>query len=242
MTKCPKCGSYNIKVKREDLGFKKTGSGSIRMHHTVCICQRCGKTWATSGPLSRNDGFEGIVTGCIGIIVIIGIIMLVIAMIGAFFKGCGRTVSKTINGTEYNVNENNINFVTNPYEQYVVDILESVDGIMTISPVSLANDRNHLLENGASSVIYFSYDKINQGDIEGKSVIDKGTDCGGCVEVFENEDDAKNRERKLKIFGFSGSCVRLGTTIVRTSDKLSAEDQVNLETQICKLLLQIKEQ
>ena len=65
-------------------------------------------------------------------------------------------------------------------------------------------------------------------------------DAGGWIEGFRNEIDAKNREKQLGIFGVSESHVTIGTTIVRTSSKLSYKDQDTLESMICKALLKIE--
>ena len=65
------------------------------------------------------------------------------------------------------------------------------------------------------------------------------TDCGGCIEVFTTQEKALKRDKHLGIFSVSGSHKVIGTVIVRTSYELSQEDQVELESRICKAFLGI---
>ena len=73
-----------------------------------------------------------------------------------------------------------------------------------------------------------------------KAFFGKGlTDCGGCIEVFTTQEEALKRDKHLGIFSVSGSHKVIGTVIVRTSYELSQEDQVELESRICKAFLGI---
>lgn len=50
--------------------------------------------------------------------------------------------------------------------------------------------------------VSFLSNLVNQGEIEGNTIIDKGTDCGGSIEVYATPEDAQNRETYLS--GFVG--------------------------------------
>lgn len=57
-----------------------------------------------------------------------------------------------------------------------------------------------------------------------------GTDGGGCIEVYENVEDAESRNTYLSAFDTgalrSGSHIVLGTMVLRVSTQLSADKQI----------------
>lgn len=130
------------------------------------------------------------------------------------------------------------NPLDNPSEDYVVDCLEKVPNIMEIECVTEDNDPNGNLNKagGYTACVYFSVDLIDQSEVDGTTVIDKGTDCGGCIEVYANEEDAVKRNDYLAYFDggilASGSHKVVGTCVVRTSDLLTATQQKLLENNI----------
>lgn len=137
--------------------------------------------------------------------------------------------------------------ITKPQESFVIARLKKVKGIKGISAVTEENDPNGQLgkQGGYISQVYFSYNKIKQSEILGNSIIDKGTDCGGSIETYNNENDAKNRDSYLANFDggmlSSGSHRVLGTMVVRTSSELTASQQKELENNIVNSLLEVKE-
>ena len=136
--------------------------------------------------------------------------------------------------------------VNNPSEGYVIECLGTVEQIVDISAVTEDNDPNGNLNKAGcyTAQIYFSSDLVNQGDIEGNTIIDKGTDCGGSIEVYSTPEDAQNREVYLSAFDggifASGSHTVVGTVLVRTSDKLKASEQKEMESNIISALITIK--
>ena len=226
MEKCKKCGSNRIEFRREDLGFKKTSHGSRREHQSVGFCKNCGYTWVTkSGSQSPY-----------GLLFVIPVLIL----IGMFVYGRINDIHQKTTTKEYTVTSDNIHLVTNPSESYIISKLKTIDGIIEVAPATLEHDPNKMLndKNGYTSAVFFSYDKINQENAsEEDSILEKGTDAGGCIEVFRNEQDAISRNKQLGLFGVSGSHVIIGTVIVRTSSLLSYQDQDELENKICKALL-----
>ena len=128
--------------------------------------------------------------------------------------------------------------ITNPSGEWVINRLDKVDGIIEKKSVTSTKDPNQLLgkTGGYTSCIYFSYKEIKQDTVKGNDVIDKGTDCGGAIEVYANKTDALNRCDYLSQFDdtllYSGSYILIGTIVIRTSYKLTNQQQVDLTNAI----------
>lgn len=128
--------------------------------------------------------------------------------------------------------------ITNPDEKWVIERLKLVDDIVDIQAVTKEHDPNSLLgkDGGYTSCIYFSANQIEPNSINGKSILDKGTDAGGSVEVYATISDAKNRCEYLGQFDntllYSGSYAIVGTTVIRTSYLLTNEQQIELTNKI----------
>lgn len=128
--------------------------------------------------------------------------------------------------------------ITNPDEEWVVTRLKSIDDIVDIQAVTEDHDPNQLLnvDGGYTSCVYFSANGIQQGSVKGATIIDKGTDAGGSVEVYKTVTDAQNRCEYLGQFDntllYSGSYAILGTIVIRTSYLLTNEQQVELTNKI----------
>ncbi len=132
--------------------------------------------------------------------------------------------------------------ITNPSEEWVISCLDSIENIIEIEAVTEDNDPNGFLnlDGGYTSCIYFSVDGIDSDDVEGETIVDKGTDVGGSIEVYENSEDALIRCDYLSQFEntllYSGSYAIVGTMVIRTSYILSDEEQVNLTNEITTAL------
>lgn len=132
--------------------------------------------------------------------------------------------------------------VDNPTEAFVIERLGNVEDIVDISAVTEDNDPNgHLGKaSGYTAQIYFSSANINQSSVYGSTLIDKGTDAGGSIEVYSTVEDATTRETYLAAFDggifASGSHKVVGTCLVRTSDKLTASQQQEFEAAIIEAL------
>ena len=91
-----------------------------------------------------------------------------------------------------------------------------------------------------TSCIYFTINQIDTSQIRGSDVIAKGTDAGGAIEVYSTVDSALNRCEYLSQFDDSmldsGSYTIIGTVVVRTSYKLSEQEQVSLTNEITQAL------
>lgn len=136
--------------------------------------------------------------------------------------------------------------VNNPSEGYIIDCLGQVANVVDISAVTEDNDPNEKLNKagGYTTQVYFSSELVDQGDVSGSSVIEKGTDCGGSIEVYTTPEDAQKRNDYLAAFDggifASGSHAVIGTVLVRTSDKLNASEQKEMEANIITVLTTLK--
>ncbi len=134
-----------------------------------------------------------------------------------------------------------------PTEEYVIECLKKVENIIDISAVTEDNDPNGNLNKagGYTAQIYFSSDLVNQSEIYGTSLIEKGTAAGGSIEVYANVEDATTRNDYLASFDggifASGSHTVIGTVLVRTSDELTASQQQALESNIIAALTEVVE-
>jgi hypothetical protein len=89
-----------------------------------------------------------------------------------------------------------------PSESYVIESLNKVPGIIEIDAATEDNDPNGQLNKagGYISNVYFSYVFVNQSEVIGDSLIDKGTDAGGSIEVYSTVKDAEKRNEYLAYF------------------------------------------
>lgn len=135
--------------------------------------------------------------------------------------------------------------VTNPSEAFVIERLQGIEGIGDISAVTEGNDPNGQLgkSGGYTATVYFTSPLVDQSDVIGSTVIEKGTEGGGAIEVYANVDDANKRKDYLSAFDggilSSGSHEVVGTVLVRTSDKLTASQQKELEAAIIEALTRL---
>lgn len=135
--------------------------------------------------------------------------------------------------------------VTNPSEAFVIERLQGIEGVGEISAVTEDNDPNGNLgkEGGYTATVYFTSPLVDQGLVVGDSVIEKGTQGGGAIEVYANVEDANKRNEYLASFDggilASGSHTVVGTVLVRTSDELTASQQDRLEVSIIEALTRL---
>ena len=133
--------------------------------------------------------------------------------------------------------------VIRPTEEYVIGCLHKVPGILEIKAVTEETDpmKNLNKPGWYTAHVYFSYVLVNQDDVYGDDLLEKGTDAGGSVEVYKTKEEAKERDEYLAQFDGSildsGSHVAIGTIVVRTSDLLTVSQQKELEENIISALL-----
>lgn len=163
-------------------------------------------------------------------------------------KGVDHTTNiEILQDAEKAVNDSieQMKLVTNPTETFVIERLQAVEGIGDISAVTEDNDPNGQLgkDGGYTATVYFTSPLIDQSLVYGDSVIEKGTDAGGAVEVYSTVEDANKRNDYLASFDggilSSGSHTVVGTVLVRTSDELTASQQDQLEAAIIESLTRL---
>lgn len=138
--------------------------------------------------------------------------------------------------------------ITAPSKDFIYERLNDVGSITSTKAVTQYYDPNMLLgkENGGyTSCVYFTVDNIAVSDVKGVDAAHKGVDGGGSVEVYATLDDALKRCDYLSQFDgtilYSGSYTIVGTMVIRTSYKLSNEEQIQLTDDIINSLTEIKE-
>ncbi|MBD9159294.1 MAG: hypothetical protein EGQ16_05615 [Clostridiales bacterium] len=147
---------------------------------------------------------------------------------------------------EYDTSIKQYKQLTNPSEEFVIQRLQTIEEIADARAVTEDNDPNGKLNKpgGYTATVYFESKNIKQSEVYGNDIIEKGTKAGGAIEVYANEEDAKNREDYLAGFDggilSSGSHKVVGTVLIRTSDDLTATQQKNLEEKIVKALSELK--
>lgn len=140
--------------------------------------------------------------------------------------------------------------VTAPADDFVIARLQTIETIIEIDAVTEEHDPNGKLnkQGGYIGCIYFSDSQVNKSNLyieAGKNnVIDIGTAGGGCVEIFNNVEDAETRDLYLGSFDgtafASGSHYIVGTCLVRTSDELNGTQQKELTDLIFEALLNVE--
>ena len=137
--------------------------------------------------------------------------------------------------------------ITNPNEDFVIQRLKRIPNISGYQAVTEDHDPNGNLnkQGGYTSTVYFSTPLIDQSNVYGNDIVDKGTECGGAIEVYASEEDAEKRDSYLASFDGagmlnSGSHKVLGTIVIRTSTKLTATQQNKFTNNITNKLLELQ--
>lgn len=137
--------------------------------------------------------------------------------------------------------------ITNPNEDFVIQRLKGIPNISGYQAVTEDHDPNGNLnkQGGYTSTVYFSTPLIDQSSVYGNDIVDKGTECGGAIEVYASEEDAEKRDSYLASFDGagmlnSGSHKVLGTIAIRTSTKLTATQQNEFTNNITNKLLELQ--
>lgn len=135
--------------------------------------------------------------------------------------------------------------ITVPTSDWLKERLDKVDAITGMQAVTADNDPDGLLdkEGGFTDCVYFTVKEISVSSVPGKSIVEKGTDVGGAVEVYASLEEAKARCEYLAGFDgtvlYSGSYAIVGTMVVRTSYHLTNDQQIDLTSDITAALLSL---
>lgn len=124
--------------------------------------------------------------------------------------------------------------ITAPTEEWVIERLGAIKEISGIQAVTVEQNPDGLLgrEGGYTACIYFTTPAAIPGEVSGNDIVEKGTDAGGAVEIYATLEDAEARVEYLAGFDgsvlYSGSYGIVGTMVIRTSYKLSNENQIRI--------------
>ncbi len=137
--------------------------------------------------------------------------------------------------------------ITNPSGDFIIQRVQDIEGVSGTQAVTEDHDPNGNLnkDGGYTATIYFSSPWVDQAEVSGDDIIDKGTECGGAIEVYGTVEDAETRNTYLSAFDGatilnSGSHTILGTIVIRTSSKLSATQQNELTQKIQDNLIELE--
>ena len=130
-----------------------------------------------------------------------------------------------------------VNQLIQPTAQWVMSRLNNAELIGQMQPVTAEHDPNGMLgaEDGYTSCVYFTAESLDE-NYSGIEIADHGTDAGGAVEVYPTLEAAKKRCGELAQYDntllYSGSYTLIGTMVVRTSYRLTNQEQIDLTDQI----------
>ncbi|MCS8613112.1 hypothetical protein [Streptococcus thermophilus] len=134
---------------------------------------------------------------------------------------------------------------------------DSINQMLTLRKVGLieeANQKNFIyyqaevvfLQGSYTAAVYFADNEVTN-PVAGADLVAKGTDAGGCVEVYKTAEEAKKRNDYLSAFDGlptvinPGSHYVYGTVVIRISASLTASQQNALTQKIYEKLIEIKD-
>jgi len=142
--------------------------------------------------------------------------------------------------------------VTAPSDDFVLERLKQIDSILSLAAVTASNDPNGLLgkEGGYIGCIYFSDSRVDKTELDLKpgqyDVISMGTIGGGAIEIYATIEEAEARNDYLSTYDETeldpGSHIVIGTMVIRTSSKLTDDQQTDLTNQIVACLTELVEE
>ena len=125
-----------------------------------------------------------------------------------------------------------------PTKNYIEQCLKKIPGITEYEFVTEETDPYNKLNKPGWYIekVYFSYVLVNQENVLGETLLEKGLSAGGSIEVFKTKEDAENRNSYLESFDgtilYAGSHIVCGTCVVRAAEELTATQQETLEKNI----------
>lgn len=149
---------------------------------------------------------------------------------------------------KYSTSVKQLKQITNPSNTFVESRLKEIDTISDVQSATEDNDPNQGLNKQGSytAAVYFSDNEVTN-PVAGADLVAKGTDAGGCVEVYKTVEDAKKRNDYLSAFDGlptvinPGSHYVYGTVVIRVAASLTASQQNALTQKIYEKLIEIKD-
>lgn len=163
------------------------------------------------------------------------------AMTGSNYSGIAQAILDVC--TQIESSNQLYALVDAPSDDRVIACLSQVEGVVQCVAVTEETDSNNSLNKAGSYIgrIIFAYEAVTRSAISDSALLNMGTDAGGSIEVFRNQEDAEKRDSYLAVFDGtildSGSHVVVGTLVVRASSKLTAAQQQELQAAITQALL-----
>lgn len=139
--------------------------------------------------------------------------------------------------------------VTAPTIVFIIERLKAIDTIIGVGEVKPHHDPNKMLgkQGGYIACLYFSDSRVDKAKLNiipsKNNPIDIGTIGGGSIEVYATAEDALDRNAYLATFDGTesdpGSHVVVGTLVIRTSSRLTDDQQRKLTEQITSVLIRV---
>lgn len=148
---------------------------------------------------------------------------------------------------KYSTSVKQLKQITNPSNTFVESRLKEIDTITDVQSATENNDPNQGLNKQGSytAAVYFADNEVTN-PVAGADLVAKGTDAGGCVEVYKTAEDAKKRNDYLSAFDGlptvinPGSHYVYGTVVIRVAASLTASQQNTLTQKIYEKLTQLE--
>ena len=123
--------------------------------------------------------------------------------------------------------------------------MKEIDTIQEVQHATEENDPNGILnkQGGYTAYIYFADNQVTE-PVDGTDLLEKGTEAGGCIELYKTKEEAEKRNTYLSAFDGGildpGSHYVYGTIVIRTSHHLTASQQKALTEKIYNKLIELK--
>ena len=147
--------------------------------------------------------------------------------------GCGST--DDYESKVHEVSGDAEELVNAPSVEYIIAALSQID---SITGIEIDPD----VEKEYLGRVYFTSSRVDQSSFgKDDSVLEKGTSAGGSIDIFASVDEAIERDKYLSGFDGnilldSGSHSVVGTIVIRTSEKLSEDEQEDFTKEIVAVL------
>lgn len=136
--------------------------------------------------------------------------------------------------------------VTNPTGGFIISRIGEIEDVGDIESATEKNDPNEGLyvQGGYVADIFFASPLVLE-EVDGESILEKGTAAGGSIEVFKTILNAQRRDEQLATYDgkgmeSAGSHVVCGTVVIRTSKHLTETQQAYLTNQIIEKLTELR--
>ncbi len=161
-----------------------------------------------------------------------------------------KKVTDAINSTskEYEKSVKAMKQVTAPEEAFLLERAKTVDTITDVEAATEDTDLNNKLNKEGSYYAYIAMKSslVTDSFYANKKPVEAGNAGGAVIEAFKTVEDAEKRNKYLSAFDGQGimdpgTHTVAGTLVVRTSSKLKASQQKELEQKVIDALIKVEE-